>query len=155
MAIVPKFTQRELHDYMQSYLNRIDEVVIRNLMRLGEQAVAYARDRSGEESWYDQTGNLRSSVGYVIGKDGVVLGKGGFSQVLSGAEGTSEGQSYAKELAEQMAGKYFLIVVAGMNYASYVEEMENKDVLASSSLFVQEELPRMVKRIDNMLKTIK
>ena len=155
MGITPQFSVREIHSYMESYRQRVEEIVIRNLQRLGEQAIIHVRNRTGEESWYDQTGNLRSSVGYVVGRDGVVTSKGGFSQVLNGAEGTSEGQKFAESLAKLMAGKYFLIVVAGMEYASYVEDMENKDVLASSTLFVKDELPKMIQRIDSMLKTRK
>lgn len=155
MGIVPKFTLKDVRSYMEQYASRVEEVVIRNLQRLGEQTIIKVRDRSGEESWYDQTGNLRSSIGYVVGRDGEVISEGGFSQVLNGSEGSSEGKRFAEELAAQLTGKYFLIIVAGMNYASYVEEMENKDVLASSSLFAEKELPKMVKRIENMIKNLK
>lgn len=155
MGIVPKFALKDVRSYMEQYASRAEEVVIRNLQRLGEQTIIKVRDRSGEESWYDKTGNLRSSIGYVVGRDGEVISEGGFSQVLNGSEGSSEGKRFAEELAAQLTGKYFLIIVAGMNYASYVEEMENKDVLASSSLFAEKELPKMVKRIENMLKNLK
>lgn len=155
MGVKARFSEGDIRRYMQERIERVDSVIIRNLRRLGEQSVAYARNRAGEESWYDQTGNLRSSIGYVVGKDGEVIGSGGFSQVLNGSEGSSEGKQFAMELANKLAGKYFLIVVAGMDYASYVEEMENKDVLASASLLAQEELPKMVKRIDDLLKRIK
>ena len=42
-----------------------------------------------------------------------------------------------------------------MSYASYVEEMENKDVLASSSLFVEKKLPQVLKKIDEQIGKIK
>ena len=142
---------KEMNEYMKTAIKRADTIILRNLQRLGEMAIIKARDRSGAESWYDQTGNLRSSIGYIIGKDGVVQGQGGFSTVLSGSQGPLEGRELAMSLAEDMSGKYFLIVVAGMKYASYVEDMENKDVLASTSLFVQKEVPKMMKRIDKML----
>ena len=155
MGIKAKFSLNDIKNEMMAFRSRVDKVILLNLQRLGEMAVIHARNRTGEESWFDQTGNLRSSIGYVIGKDGYVLGEGGFSRVLNGAQGCSEGEQYARELAHELAGKYFLIVVAGMNYASYVEEMDNKDVLASSELFVRNELPKMKKRIDTMLKSIK
>ena len=145
----------EIQKYITQSIERTDKVVIRNLQRLGEEAVIYARNRTGAESWYDQTGNLRSSVGYVIAKDGGIVRRGGFSQILDGTEGPSEGKVFAAEVAKDYPGKYVLIVVAGMNYASYVEEMENKDVLASSSLFVERELPKMIKRIDEQIGKIK
>lgn len=155
MAITCKTEMSEIQEYINRSIERIDKVVIRNLQRLGEKAVIYARNRTGAESWYDQTGNLRSSIGYVIAKDGGIVRRGGFSQILDGTEGPSEGKQFAKEMAEAYPGKYVLIVVAGMNYASYVEEMENKDVLASSSLFVERELPKMIKRIDEQIGKFK
>lgn len=155
MAIKCKTEMSEIQEYIKSSIERIDKVVIRNLQRLGEEAVIYARNRTGAESWYDQTGNLRSSIGYVIAKDGGIVRRGGFSQILDGTEGPSEGKQFAKEMAEAYPGKYVLIVVAGMNYASYVEEMENKDVLASSSLYVERELPKMIKRIDEQIGKFK
>lgn len=145
----------EIQKYVRLSIERIDKVVIRNLQRLGEEAVIYTRNRTGEESWYDQTGNLRSSVGYVIAKDGDIVMTGGFSKVLRGDEGVSDGKEFAIEIAESHPGRYVLIVVAGMNYASYVEEMENKDVLASASIFVQKKLPMMVKRIEEQISKIR
>lgn len=155
MAIIARTSLSDVKVYMQKQAENLDRVVIRNLERLGMMAVTYARDRAGEDSWYDQTGNLRSSIGYVVGKDGEVVSEGGFRTILNGANGSSEGKQFANELANSFANKYFLIVVAGMKYASYVEEMDNKDVLASASLFAEKELPKMVKRIDNILKTLK
>ena len=145
----------EIQKYINDAIEKVDKVVIRNLQRLGEEAVIYARNRTGEESWYDQTGNLRSSIGYVIARDGNIIRRGGFSQILDGAEGPNEGKRFAKETAEAYPGSFVLIVVAGMNYASYVEDMENKDVLASSSLFVERELPKMIKIIDEQIGKIK
>lgn len=145
----------EVQKYINKSLERVEKVVVRNLQRLGEEAVIHVRNRSGAESWFDQTGNLRSSIGYVIARDGNVIRTGGFSQFFEGTEGPSEGRKFAKEMAVKYPGKYVLIVVAGMEYASYVEEMENKDVLASSSLFVERELPKMLKRIDEQIGKIK
>ena len=155
MGITCKTPMSEIQEYINQAIERADKVVIRNLQRLGEEAVIYARNRTGAESWYDQTGNLRSSIGYVIARDGSVVRTGGFSQILDGTEGPSEGKRFAIEVANNCRGSYVLIIVAGMNYASYVEEMENKDVLASSSLFVERELPKLIKRIDEQIGKIK
>lgn len=155
MAIIPRTSLSEIKAYMQKQADSLDKVVIRNLERLGMMAVTYARNRTGTESWYDQTGNLRSSIGYVVGRDGEIISEGGFRTILNGETGSSEGKQFANELANRFANKYFLIVVAGMKYASYVEDMDNKDVLASASIFAEKELPNMVKRIDDMLKTLK
>ena len=44
----------------------IREEVMRALSYLGEVCVRKIKDRTAQESWIDQTGNLRSSIGYAI-----------------------------------------------------------------------------------------
>ena len=56
----------EVHDMLMREAERVERLTIRALSKLGEQCVTKIRDRAGDKSWYDQTGNLRSSVGYVI-----------------------------------------------------------------------------------------
>ena len=60
----------EVHKALMKEAERVERLTVRALAYLGEQCVKKVRDRSGKESWYDQTGNLRSSVGYVIAKNG-------------------------------------------------------------------------------------
>lgn len=55
--------------------------VVRMLAFLGEKCIIEARDRSQEESWYDQTGNLRSSIGYVVVMEGRIVSMSDFKQV--------------------------------------------------------------------------
>ena len=111
---------------------------IRNcLAKLGEECIAKIRDRSGSESWYDQTGNLRSSIGYAIYDHGVKQLQSVFRTVLQGSEGSAEGQKVISRLASEYSNVYALVVVAAMNYADYVESLENKDVLASTELWAK------------------
>lgn len=117
-------------DYFISFNRIIEEEIRRSLAYLGEESVKKARDRSSEESWKDQTGNLRSSVGYAIYEYGKKTIESAFRQVKDGAEGVSEGRKMVEELAKQYSDTYALVVVAAMNYADYVEALENKDVLA-------------------------
>lgn len=107
------------------------------LAKLGEECIAKIRDRSCEESWYDQTGNLRSSIGYAVYDHGVKLLQSAFRTVLQGSEGSSEGQKMISQLGKEYASTYALVVVAGMNYADHVEALENKDVLASTELWAK------------------
>jgi hypothetical protein len=127
---------------------------IRALSFLGEKCVIEARDRSQEESWFDQTGNLRSSVGYVIVADGKIVSVAGFKKVKGGSEGFLTGQSLAKKLAENYPIGYALIVVAGMNYAAKVEAMDNKVVLASAELYARRELPKLQRQLRTQVAKI-
>lgn len=65
----------------------------------------------------DQTGNLRSSIGYIIYHNGSLV-RSNFSGTT---EGTAKGQDYAKSLLEIDSEGYVCVFVAGMEYAMYVE----------------------------------
>lgn len=132
---------------LQKEAARVRRLTIRAFSMLGEKCVTKARDRSGEESWFDQSGNLRSSIGYVIAYQGEIIHYSAFSQVKQGTDGTKVGKELAEELVKEFTNDYVLIVVAGMNYAEKVEDMENKDVLASTELWVNEELPKMLDKL--------
>ena len=87
----------------------------------------------------------------MIAEDGKVVHEGGFDTVLDGAEGSEkEGvRSVASGSREGFRKGMVLIVVAGMEYAAYVEAMENKDARVVETLREQgheELLDKMNKR---------
>ena len=142
---------KEVNSYLMAEASRIQTLTIRALARLGEETVRLARNRSKEESWIDQTGNLRSSIGYVITHNGTVVIYSDFKQVKQGSEGTKTGKDFALEIARQFANEYVLVVVAGMNYAEYVEARDNKDVLSTPELFAKKRLPEMLEKLKNQI----
>lgn len=86
---------------------------------VGEACVKEARE---QHTYKDQTGNLTSSIGYVIVRDGKVVTKSVPSKAKDGDEGIIKGQEYLDSLAQKWGRKgIYLIVCAGMNYAEYVE----------------------------------
>ena len=141
----------EVHDMLMRETERVERLTIRALSKLGEQCVTKIRDRAGDKSWYDQTGNLRSSVGYVIAHNKNIIQYSTFNQVKQGSEGVKTGKDLAKELAKRYSNNYVLIVVAGMNYAEFVEAMDNKDVLASTELWAREQVPVMLEKLKRQI----
>lgn len=135
----------------------IKSLTIRALSELGEECVNRVRDRSGDESWYDHTGNLRSSVGYIVLYEGKEAQRGGFMPTSApegnGSKGKQEGQNYLEETAKTVAesSDFSLVVVAGMNYAEFVEAMDNKDVLASTELWAREQVPLMLEKLKRQI----
>ena len=119
------------------------------LSKLGEECVVKIRDRSKEESWIDHTGNLRSSVGYAIYDYGVKQIESAFEVVLNGTNGVSEGQKMISQLGREYSQVFALVVVAGMNYASHVESLESKDVLASAELWAKETVNTRLEKAKN------
>lgn len=86
---------------------------------VGEACVKEARDN---HTYKDQTGNLSSSIGYCIVRDGKILSMAAPEKVKDGDDGIIKGQQYLDSLAHKWGRNgIVLIVSAGMNYAEYVE----------------------------------
>lgn len=121
MAIKPNFTKDDVRKRFDAFLNEIEKKQIARLQRLGEMCLVEARTNKG---YMMQTGALLSSTGYEVFVDGVAI----HSQfdAASGAEsnaaetGIKSGQSIAETIGKGTKG-IALVVVAGMNYAAYVE----------------------------------
>lgn len=139
----------------QSIAARVDKAVFNALSRLGELCVTNIRDRSAEESWNDQTGNLRSSIGYAVLHNGNIVTVSDFATVKNGSEGATDGKAYVKEIAKTIRKRWALVVVAGMNYASYVEAIETKDVLANTELWARAMTPKMMARLEEQISKMK
>lgn len=144
----------EVNAELKQFADEANKLVIRAISYFGEKCVKEAKDRPWEESWFDQSGNLRSSIGYVIVRNGEIVEYSDFNQVKDGGDGVKTGKVLAEELATRYSSGYALIVVAGMNYAEYVEAMDNKVVLASAELLAEKELPNMMFKLKNQISRI-
>ncbi|MCM1219099.1 MAG: hypothetical protein NC548_31845 [Lachnospiraceae bacterium] len=157
MATNETSSPRKIKEYLLRCIDIADQYTYQALAKLAEECVNRIRDRSAEDSWIDHTGNLRSSIGYVIIRNGVPINKGGFRSTQApdgnGADGQTKGQNYATSLATQFSSSPFaLIVVAGMEYAMYVEAHDNKDVLASTHAWALSEWPNRAKRLKKAIE---
>jgi hypothetical protein len=139
MAIEQTTPQDAINAYLQQVADVITQEMDNALMKLGEECVARIRDR-GPESWIDQTGNLRSSIGYAVYDHAEEVVTSAFPAVLNGSDGSRIGADFVRSLAQKYANTYALVVVAGMSYAEYVEAMKNKDVLASTKLWAEQQI---------------
>lgn len=137
----------KFEEYLGKKLRNAEEVLTNTLELVGQKAVNEARENG---SYLDQTGNLRSSIGYIVVKDGVVKNISGFEEVASGKEnkeektGSDKGRAFAEKIGRETKG-LALIVVAGMNYATYVEAHRN--VLTSAELIAEMEVPKLLKQL--------
>ena len=138
--------------FFQGYMRIVHEEMTRSLSYLGEQCIKNARDRSQDESWIDQTGALRSSVGYAVYEMGKKKIESDFPIVKQGAEGAEEGRKMLNDLARLYSDTYTLVVVAAMNYATFVESFESKDVLASTELMAQSKIDEYMRRTKQMVE---
>lgn len=137
---------------IESYLNKEiakkEKAILYKLSYVGEACVNEART-SGQ--YIDQTGNLRSSIGYIITKDGTIVQQSGFQQVKDGAAGTKDGEAFARQLASKFPTGICLIVVAGMNYAGYVSA-KGYNVMDSSEDLAEKLVPQVMKQLGFIVK---
>lgn len=148
----------KLDDLIKKAAEILYNRIVYNLSYLGETCVRKIRDRSGDESWFDQTANLRSSIGYAIYSYGQKIIESAFRTINGGSEGSSQGRKMVDELSSQYSDTYALVVVAAMEYAEHVEALENKDVLASTYLYakrvVAKHLQKAIKEAENDIQKI-
>lgn len=144
MGINPTFNKNKITKAIQAKFSNVDKSIIQALKRLGEQAVRVARETG---DYIDQTGNLRSSIGYIILIDGKINNQD-FQSSTKDENGTGikTGLQYALEISKKYQSGYVLIVVAGMNYAAAVES-KSRDVLTSAEKFAEKEMPKIIKRL--------
>ena len=94
--------------------------------------------RNGEMSeWIHHSYNLVSSIGYAVSFRGNIAKISGFEAVQGGTEGAQKGRSLAEKLARESSADYALFVVAGEDYAVFVEAIDNKVVLSSAYMYLE------------------
>lgn len=132
-GLTPLWKKSDIKKLFDKLAERAEFVIMDLLQRTGEEFVKIARL---EGNYIDHTGNLRSSIGYVIVKDGEIIGKDFKLSEKKGSDkqtGRREGEQLAMDLVKTFSKGYVMIGVAGMKYAVFVEAMENKDVLTRAA----------------------
>ena len=124
MPLIPAFSQGSINRKVDRFVVNIEQRIIWALAMAGE---SFVNDARNTKTYQDQTGNLRSSIGYIIARDGIII--------QENVEGKPEGKAKAKDVAREVLREntkgFILIVVAGMNYAAAVES-KGYDVITGS-----------------------
>jgi hypothetical protein len=172
VSMTPNFNRGELRKMVAKRVEGFNNAVVMALQRAGEEFITVARDsvanglglesvikgiktqptnpNTGLKTYWDQTKNLRSSIGYVIMKNG--------QQIFGDFPGDKpEGVAQAKEVAQQVGAKFnngfVLIVVAGMDYAAAVES-KGYDVITGSAPIAEEMLRKAMERLQKKADTL-
>lgn len=151
MGIKANFTKNDIKKRLDAFVDMVEQKQIERLQRLGEMCLIEARMNKG---YMMQTGALLSSTGYEIFVDGVAIhtqfdaANGAESEAA--ARGIRKGQTVAEKVGKDTQG-VALVVVAGMNYAAYVEA-RGKNVLSSAEHLAERELPRMLEKLISSVK---
>lgn len=141
----PLFDKRDMEKWLQIFNSKAEDKIITLLQGAGEMFVRYARESGNYD---DHTGNLRSSIGYVILSDGVAEVENFEKQNVGtdGEKGVSDARQLAYKLAESYKNGFVLIGLAGMEYAAAVEA-KGRDVITSGNIQMQEWLKKAVRTV--------
>jgi hypothetical protein len=161
MGLVPRFKPGDINKQLNLSVLEIERQLLVILDYTGVDFTQRAKDRVTEtiyerkvfdnkgnvrsrRSW-ELTGHLKSSIGYFLLNNGVLVNQK--------FEGNPEGEKAAKELLATIPKSgYQLIVVAGMNYASYVES-RGYDVITTSGEAIMVDLKKDVKRFEKLVNS--
>ncbi len=150
--LTPLFSMKEVDNWFTIFTDRAEEKMYLTLQRAGETFVRYARLYG---NYKDHTGNLRSSIGYVIVENGDIV-KDNFTPSTKPGTDKATGLREAKKLARKLANTYnngmVLICVAGMNYAAYVEAIDSLDVITAAGIKAEDDLRKQISKIFSRAK---
>lgn len=131
----------DIETFIQAKIRRAEAQILTELKALGARCINEARLSKQYQNW---SYNLISSTGYVITYNGKTV-HSDFEQQGGGSKGMAEGIAFAEKIARGYRG-YALVIVAGMDYALYVES-SGKNVLHTSSKLLDSLFPASIERI--------
>ena len=141
--ITPQFSFEDVEAEINKQINERKSQIIHTLEYVGKQCV---NDAVKNRGYTDQTGNLKASIGYMILDDGRVVSKPFFPESSENNIGSQTSKAFLNSIIAENSTGIVLIVVAGMNYAAYVEAM-GKNVLTSAELLAERIVPTLLKKI--------
>lgn len=144
MPIRRNSPKEQFERYIENCIQLKITALIQMFNYVGLECVREARTK---RRYTDQTGNLRSSTGYCVLYNGVIVHQSGFEIVKPTAtQGAASGRELMNNLIAQNSTGIVLIVVAGMNYAAYVEA-KGLNVLDSSEIMAKKLVRKTLKRL--------
>lgn len=135
------------HLFKQSIL--IEKALIFYLEAFVAELENHAKESAG---YQDQTGNLKSSIGGVVLKDGKPITYEGFK---GKTEGVSTGKEFINSLVSKYQKGYTILLVAGMEYASPLENYLDFNVLIKTELKMQRELPEIMQKLKKQIDLVR
>lgn len=144
MPIRRNTPEGQFKDYLEKRLRFKIAALIQMFNYVGLECIREARTK---RRYTDQSGNLRSSTGYCVLYNGTVVHQGGFEAVKPTATaGPKEGKELMNKLIARNSMGIVLIVVAGMDYAAYVEA-KGLNVLDTSNVMAKKLIRKSLKRL--------
>lgn len=121
-------------DFIEGVVDRLTEAMTNTLGYVGETCLTEARLGG---NYRDRTGNLRSSIGYVIVVDGKIARE----------TGGDAGRRFARSMVREFPTGIVLVMATGMNYSSYVAA-KGYNVIDSAEAMAERLVPQIMKDLD-------
>jgi hypothetical protein len=145
MGIKPMFESGAVAAKVMAFQTNLYKATEFLLKYLGEELAKYAKDN---HNYTDQTGNLTNSIGYAVVRNKEIVYCGGENQP---GEGFQEALKVAQKMAATADETFSLIIVAGMNYAAYVEA-KGYNVILPAELKAKNDFPEAMNRLMEMAR---
>lgn len=149
--MTPLFNDSNLDRFFDRFLGQAEEKYLILLTYCGENFVKLARANG---NYTDRTGNLRSSIGYAVIREGQILAKdfhvpGEYKKGGKKKGKADEPHMLIENLSKEFSKGWVLVGVAGMDYALWVEVVGGKDVISSSAVATQQLMKEIIKEVAN------
>jgi hypothetical protein len=124
------------------------ESALEKMIQVGDRAIELVRVKIKNQGGYDNhTGNLRSSTGYIIYKEGKILYRN-FKESPEGTDKKTGLETGIKSATSELRTStgWGIILVSGMEYAGWVED-KGYDVLTGATIGYEEALQQAFNEI--------
>lgn len=151
-VIVQRTDVKKLRDKLNLGRGQLVDLLVKNMCYIGETCIKIARETG---DYNDITGNLRSSIGYIVLSNGIVRQYGAPVQksgkIGDGSAGVAAGNALLTKLKAEYPYGVVLVLCAGMEYATFVENVRGKHVLIDAELEAQRLIDKL---LGNMIKSV-
>lgn len=133
----------EINKVIVKHSERVLDIAADKLFQLGLETIKDARENA---RFYNWTNNLRSSFGVAVSVNGKIIRSDfqlfGDGLLGDGSGGLKKAQSLIDLEVNKNRNQLLLVLVAGEEYAVYVEAKENKSVLTAFALELKKKLKK-------------
>lgn len=151
-VIVQRTDVKKLREKLNLGRGQLVDLLVKNMCYIGETCIKIARETG---DYNDITGNLRSSIGYIVLSNGTVRQYGAPVQKSGkkgdGSGGVAAGNALLTKLKAEYPYGVVLVLCAGMEYAAFVENVRGKHVLIDAELEAQRLIDKL---LGKMIKSV-
>jgi hypothetical protein len=138
------------HKELINHIARRAKLIESSLIMYLEYAVSELTEHAITNKGYnDITSNLKSSIGGGVFKDGKPVTYRGFE---GAAKGVKTGLEFLNSLISSVGSGYTIVIVAGMEYATYVENFHGLNVLKKTELAAPAVMKSMIDELKGKFK---